>query len=183
MPIYEFDGMEVKLPASGNFYVADTAVVIGNVEIGEDVSIWFNAVVRGDNDVIRIGAGSNVQDGSVLHVDPGFPVIIEEDVTIGHMAMVHGCTIGRGTLIGMKATVLNGAKIGEGCLIGAGALIPEGKEIPPRSVVMGAPGKIVREVTEADIPRVTRGAKNYRQHWRRYVATCRPQALPLFTRS
>lgn len=175
MPIFEFDGMRVKTPESGNFYVAETAVVIGNVEIGEDVSIWFNAVVRGDNDVIRIGAGSNIQDGSVVHVDPGFPVHIEEDVTIGHMAMIHGCTIGRGSLVGMGAVILNGAKIGEGCLIGANTLIPEGKEIPPRSVVMGAPGKIVREVTEADVPRVTRGAKNYKTHWRRYAATFKPQ--------
>lgn len=175
MPLYEFDGQRVKTPPSGNFYVAPTAAVIGNVEIGEDVSIWFHAVIRGDNDVIKIGAGSNIQDGSVVHVDPGFPVTIEEDVTIGHMAMIHGCTIGRGTLVGMGAVILNGAKIGEGCLIGAGALIPEGKEIPPRSVVMGAPGKIVREVTEADLPRVTRGAKNYKLHWRRYRDGLKPQ--------
>jgi carbonic anhydrase/acetyltransferase-like protein (isoleucine patch superfamily) len=175
MPLYEFDGMRVKTPASGNFYVADTAVVIGNVEIGEDVSIWFNAVIRGDNDKITIRDGSNVQDSCMLHVDPGFPIVIEEDVSIGHMVMLHGCTIGRGSLIGMGAVILNGAKIGEGCLIGANALIPEGKEIPPRSVVMGAPGKIVREVTEADIPRVTRGAKNYKAHWRRYAASFKPQ--------
>ncbi len=183
MPIYEFDGMRVTLPASGNFYVADTAVVIGNVTLGEDVSIWFNAVIRGDNDAITIGSGSNVQDGSVLHVDPGFPIVIGDDVTIGHMAMVHGCTIGSGTLVGMGAVILNGAKIGEGCLIGANTLIPEGKEIPPRSVVMGAPGKVVREVTEADLPRVTRGAKNYKQHWRRYAANLKPQTVTLFERS
>jgi len=180
MPIYEFDGHRVKTPASGNFYVADTAVVIGNVEIGEDVSIWFNAVVRGDNDVIRIGAGSNVQDGSVIHVDPGFPVNIEDDVTIGHMVMIHGCTIGRGSLIGMGSVILNGAKIGEGCLIGANSFIPEGKEIPPRSVVMGAPGKVVREVTDADIPRITRGAKNYKQHWRRYASGLKLQTVNLW---
>jgi carbonic anhydrase/acetyltransferase-like protein (isoleucine patch superfamily) len=174
MPLYAFDGLRVTTPASGNFYVAPTAVVIGNVEIGEDVSVWFNAVVRGDNDVIRIGAGSNVQDGAVLHVDPGFPILIGENVTIGHMAMVHGCTIGAGSLVGMAAVILNGARIGEGCLIGAGALIPEGKEIPPRSVVMGAPGKVVREVSEEDLPRVGRGAVNYRQNWRRYAARLEP---------
>ncbi len=132
------------MPASGRYWVADNAVVLGKVTIGEDASVWFNTVVRGDNEPIVIGASSNVQDGCVLHTDPGFPLSIGAEATIGHMVMLHGCSIGRGALIGIGAIVLNGARIGEECLIGAGALIPEGKEIPPRSVVFGSPGKVMR---------------------------------------
>jgi carbonic anhydrase/acetyltransferase-like protein (isoleucine patch superfamily) len=175
MPLYELDGVRVKTPASGNYWVAETASVIGKVEIGDEVSIWFGSVVRGDNDYIRIGAGSNIQDNCVLHVDPGFPIEMGEGVTLGHRALVHGCTIGRGTLIGMGAVVLNGAKIGEDCLIGANTLIPEGKVIPARSVVMGSPGKIVRELTEADLPRIQRGPQNYLRNWRLFKATLKLQ--------
>ena len=175
MPLYELDGVKVKTPGPGRFWVAETAAVIGNVEIGDEVSIWFGTTVRGDNDVIRIGAGSNIQDNSMLHVDPGFPIVIGENVTVGHCVTLHGCTIGKGTLIGMGAIILNGAVIGEDCLIGANSFIPEGKVIPPNSVVMGAPGKVVREVTEADKPRVTRGAIAYRAKWKQYAAGLKVQ--------
>lgn len=175
MAIYELEGVKVKTPASGKFWVADTAAVIGNVELGEDVSIWFGSVIRGDNDSIRIGNGSNVQDCCCLHVDPGFPIVIGESVSVGHCVTLHGCTIGNGALIGMGAIILNGAVIGEGCLIGANAFIPEGKVIPPNSVVMGAPGKVVREVSEADRPRVSRGAVAYRGKWVQYKAGLKRQ--------
>ena len=151
MAIYELDGVAPRLHPST--HVADSAEVIGNVELAEDTSVWFGAVVRGDNDKISIGRGSNVQDGSVLHSDPGFPLTLGADVTIGHMVMLHGCTIGRGSLIGIGSIILNGAKIGEECLIGANTLIAEGKEIPPRSMVLGSPGKIIRQLSDEDVKR------------------------------
>ena len=130
---------------------------------------------RGDNEPIRIGKGANVQDGCVLHTDPGFPMTIEEGCTIGHLVMLHGCTIKRGSLVGIGAIVLNGAEIGEDCLIGAHALVPEGKVIPPRSVVMGTPGKIVREVSEADLTRMRMSAEEYQRNWKRYANGLKPQ--------
>jgi carbonic anhydrase/acetyltransferase-like protein (isoleucine patch superfamily) len=142
-------------------WVAPGAHVMGQVELADRASVWFGAVLRGDNEPIRIGVGSNVQENAVLHTDWKFPLIIGDHVTIGHQAMLHGCTIGEGSLIGIQAVVLNGARIGRHCLIGAGALIPEGKEIPDRSVVMGAPGKIVRELTDADIARIRAGVDSY----------------------
>jgi carbonic anhydrase/acetyltransferase-like protein (isoleucine patch superfamily) len=175
MPLYELNGVRVTTPASGNYWVAETATVIGKVEIGEEVSIWFGSVVRGDNDTIRIGAGSNIQDNCVLHVDPGFPIDIAEGVTIGHRALVHGCSIGRSTLIGMGAVILNGARIGEECLIGANTLIPEGKVIPARSLVMGSPGKVVRQLTDEDLPRIQRGPQNYLRNWRLFQTTLKRQ--------
>lgn len=175
MALYEFDGHRVTVPASGRFWVADNAILVGNVTIEEDASVWFNTVARGDNDPIVIGARSNVQDGCVLHADPGFPLIIGPDVTIGHMAMLHGCSIGRGSLIGIGAVVLNGAKIGEECLIGAGALIPEGKEIPARSVVFGSPGKVVRQVRETDLERMRAAALSYAHRWPIYARSFRVQ--------
>ena len=170
MALYELDGVKVKTPGPGRFWVAENAVVAGNVEIGDDVSIWFGSVVRGDNDAIRIGAGSNVQDACVLHVDPGFPMDIGENCTIGHKVLLHGCTIGQGSLIGMGSIIMNGVKIGEQCLIGANTLIPEGKVIPPRSMVFGAPGKIVRELAEADIARLGLTAENYQRNWRKFAS-------------
>ncbi len=141
MALYELDGARVEKPANGRCWVADNATLIGRVVLHEDASVWFGSVLRGDNEPIVIGARSNVQDGCVFHTDPGFPLIIEADCTIGHMVMLHGCTIGTGSLIGIGSIVLNGARIGANCLIGAHALIPEGKEIPAGSVVMGSPGK------------------------------------------
>ncbi|MCL4767662.1 MAG: gamma carbonic anhydrase family protein [Hyphomicrobiaceae bacterium] len=170
MGLFVLDAVGVKTPGDGRYWVAPNAAVIGNVRIGENASIWFNTVVRGDNDPIEIGDGSNVQDGCVLHADPGFPTIIGADCTVGHMVMLHGCRIGRGSLVGIGSIILNGAVIGEECLIGAHSLVPEGKEIPPRSVVMGSPCKIVRQVTEADLALMQVAAANYRRHWRRYAA-------------
>jgi carbonic anhydrase/acetyltransferase-like protein (isoleucine patch superfamily) len=174
MGLYRLDQQTVRTPASGNFWVADNAIVVGAVEIAEDASVWFNTVVRGDNEPIRIGERSNVQDGSVLHTDPGFPLEIGADCTIGHMVMLHGCTIGRGSLVGIGAIILNGARIGEECLIGAGALIGEGKEIPPRSVVLGAPGRVVRQLGDEDALRLRRGVESYCRKWRRYKAHMTP---------
>jgi carbonic anhydrase/acetyltransferase-like protein (isoleucine patch superfamily) len=176
MALYEHNGHRVAVPSDGRYWVADNAVVLGQVTIEEDVSIWFNTVVRGDNEAIVIGARSNVQDGCVLHTDPGFPLVIEPEATIGHMVMLHGCRIGRGALIGIGAIVLNGAKIGEDCLIGAGALIGEGKEIPPRSVVFGSPGKVIREVRPAELERMRWGVQLYLERWKEYARTFKPQA-------
>jgi len=169
MALFTLDGTSVRTAGGGNCWVAPNASVIGDVLLHDDSSIWFNAVIRGDNEPIVIGGGSNVQDGCVLHTDPGFPLSVEGDCTIGHMVMLHGCTIKRGALIGIGAIVLNGAVIGEECLIGAHALIPEGKIIPPRSVVMGAPGKVVREVTDDDVVRMRKTNESYRRNWRRFA--------------
>ena len=170
MTLYTLDGIAPRTPAAGSFWVAPNATVIGNVEIGENASIWFGVVVRGDLDVIRIGAGCNIQDGAVLHTDPGLPLTLGVDCTVGHTAMVHGCTVGRGSLIGIGAIVLNGASIGEECLVGAGTLIAEGKTYPARSLILGAPGRVVRQLTEDDIARMRRTALGYQQRWKRYVA-------------
>ena len=149
-------------------WVAETASVIGNVIMSEASSVWFGATVRGDNEPIKIGARSNVQDGAVCHSDPGSPLTIGEDVTIGHLAMVHGCTIGDGSLIGIGATILNGAVIGKNCLIGANALITEGKTIPDNSVVMGSPGKVIKTLSEEQAARVKLGATVYVSNAKRF---------------
>jgi carbonic anhydrase/acetyltransferase-like protein (isoleucine patch superfamily) len=178
MALYELDGHRVAVPGNGRFWVAENATVIGKVEIGENASIWFNTVVRGDNESIAIGARANVQDACVLHTDPGFPLVVGAEATIGHMSMLHGCTIGRGALIGIGAIVLNGASIGDDCLIGAGALIPERKTVPARSVVLGSPGKIVRQVTEEDLARMRWGVQLYVDRWQSYAAGLKPQPTP-----
>lgn len=149
-------------------WVADSASVIGNVIMQEGSSVWFGAVVRGDNEPIMIGKRSNVQDGAVLHSDVGSPLHIGEGITIGHQAMVHGCTIGNNTLIGIGATILNGAKIGHNCIIGAHALITEGKVIPDGSMVMGAPGKVVKELTPSQISMLQGSAEIYVQNAKRF---------------
>lgn len=155
-------------------WVAPNAAVIGKVRLMAGASVWFGATLRGDNEEIRLGRGSNIQENSVLHTDPGCPLVIGADCTIGHMAMLHGCTIGDGTLIGMGATVLNGARIGQGCLIGACALITEGKEIPDGSLVMGAPGKVVRALDSATLDRLLRSAAHYREKVARYRTGLKP---------
>ena len=170
MPLYKLGDHAVSVPAPDRHWIAPTAVVIGQVTIEEDVGIWFGAVIRGDNEPIRIGARSNIQENCVLHVDLGFPMVIEEECTIGHTAMLHGCHIGRGALIGIGAIVLNGARIGRNCLIGAAALITEGKEIPDRSLVLGAPAKVARELTEQELQRLRRSAEHYVQNARRFAA-------------
>ena len=176
MALYDFDGVGPKTPQSGNYWVAENATVLGNVILEENASVWFNAVLRGDNDPITIGENSNVQDGSVLHTDIGCPLVIGKDVTIGHMVMLHGCTIGDGSLIGIGAVVLNGAKIGKRCLIGAKSLITEGKEIPDNSLVMGAPGKVVRTFTPEQAEQMMRNADSYQRNWKRYRDGLKPMA-------
>ena len=145
MAIYELDQIAPRVAASA--WVADSAQVMGNVELAEDSSVWFGAIIRGDTETIRIGRGSNIQDASVLHADIGKPLTVGENVTVGHQVMLHGCTIGDGSLIGIGAIVLNGAKIGKGCIVGAGSLVTEGKEFPDGSMIIGSPAKVVRELT------------------------------------
>jgi carbonic anhydrase/acetyltransferase-like protein (isoleucine patch superfamily) len=144
-------------------WVAPGAHVLGRVTLAEGSSVWFGAVIRGDNETITLGAGSNVQENAVLHTDPGHPLVIGSGVTVGHQAMLHGCTVGDGSLIGIQAVVLNGARIGRECLIGAGALVTEGKEIPERSLVMGTPAKVVRQLTEDEVARIRSGVATYRE--------------------
>jgi len=153
------------------WFIAPNAAVIGDVTLERDASVWFSATLRGDNEPILIGEGSNVQDGSVLHTDPGFPIKIGKNVSIGHMVMVHGCTIGDNTLIGIGSIILNGAKIGKNCLIGANTLITEGKEIPDGSVVLGSPGKIIREAAMSDLALIAGAAKSYQDRYPRYRDT------------
>ena len=157
----------------GDYWIADSAAVVGSVVLGNNVSIWFNCVVRGDNDAITLGEGSQLQDGCVLHVDPGVPISIGRNVSVGHMAMLHGCTIGDGTLIGMKSTILNHARIGKNCLIGANTLIPERKIIPDGTLVVGVPGKVVRQLNPEEIAAVIENARFYQDLARRYRAGLR----------
>ena len=164
-----------RVTAEGDYWVADSAVVLGSVLLKHNASVWFNAVVRGDNELITIGENSNVQDGSVLHTDPGCPILIGSNVTIGHKVMLHGCEIGDNSLIGINAVVLNRVKIGKNCLIGANALITEGKEIPDNSMVLGAPGKVVRQLTEAEIQGMQIGAAHYVENARRFRAGLKVQ--------
>jgi carbonic anhydrase/acetyltransferase-like protein (isoleucine patch superfamily) len=172
--IYSLDGISPQLPLDGDWWVAPDANVIGNVVLESGASVWFGATLRGDNDVIRVGAGSNIQENSVLHTDMGYPLTIGPNCTIGHRAMLHGCTIGEGTLIGMGATILNGATIGRGCLIGACALITEGKQIPDHSLVMGSPGKVVRILDAEARARLVLSAKGYHLNMQRFRDGLRP---------
>ena len=167
MTLYSLDDVSPELPA-GFHWIAPTAVVIGKVKVSEGVGIWFGSVLRGDNEPISIGKNSNIQENCVFHTDPGFPVTIGDGCTIGHKAMIHGCTIGDNSLVGMSATILNGAKIGNNCLIGAGALVPEGKEIPDNSLVVGMPGKVVRELDENAIKGLEASALHYVNNARRF---------------
>jgi len=171
MAVYQLDLLVPRVARTA--WVADSAQVIGNVELGDNSSVWFNVVMRGDNEVLRLGRGSNIQDGSVVHSDPGFPVSIGQNVTVGHQVMLHGCTVGDGSLIGIQAVVLNGAKIGRNCLVGAGSLVTEGKEFPDGSLIMGSPAKVVRELTPLQIEGLQRAAKHYVENARRYRAGLR----------
>lgn len=157
-----------------DYFVADGAVVIGSVILEQNASIWFNAVLRGDNDLITIGENSNIQDGSVLHTDGGIPLTVGKNVTVGQKVMLHGCTIGDNSLIGINAVVLNGAKIGKGCLIGANSLIPEGKEIPDGSLVMGSPGKVVKQLGPDQIKGLEMSAMHYVENFKRYKRDLKP---------
>jgi len=152
----------------GEPFIAPTATLIGAVTIEDQASVWFNVVIRADNDLIRIGAGSNIQDGAVLHVDPGFPLSVGREVTVGHQAILHGCTVGDGSLIGMNAAILNGARIGKGCLIGANALVKEGMEVPDGSLVLGSPGKVVRTLDATAREKLIQSALRYIEKGRYY---------------
>lgn len=171
--LYELDGQRPDIPENGDFWVAPGAHVIGNVVLGQGVSIWFGCTLRGDNEPIVLGEGTNVQENCILHTDMGYPLSIGADCTVGHKAILHGCTIGDGSLIGMGATVLNGAVIGKGCLIGAGALVTEGKEIPDGSLVMGAPGRVVRQLDDAARAQLRQSAAGYRANMARFRAGLR----------
>ena len=174
MAIYELDGVAPRVAASA--WVADTAQVIGNVVLGENASVWFGTVVRGDTETITIGAGTNIQDASVLHADFGRPLVIGERVTVGHQVMLHGCTIGDETLIGIGAIVLNGARIGKNCLVGAGALVTEGKEFPDGSMIIGSPAKAVRELSPEHIEGLRQSARHYMDNARRFQSGLRKLA-------
>ena len=173
MTLLALDGVSPTLPR-GFCFVADSAVLVGKVVVGEDAGIWFGAVLRGDNEPITVGRGSNVQDNCVLHTDMGFPLTIGTGCTIGHRAMLHGCTIGDNSLVGMSATILNGAVIGRNCLVGAGALITEGKQIPDNSLVVGAPGKVIRTLDADAIAGLRRSAEGYVANARRFAAGLGP---------
>lgn len=168
MPIYAIADKQPQFAPGA--WIAPNATVIGDVRLAENASIWWNAVLRGDNDPITIGARTNIQDGSVLHTDAGVPLTLGRDITVGHLVMLHGCTVGDGSLIGIKSVILNRAVIGRHCLIGANTLIPEGKVIPDRSLVMGSPGKIVRELTDEEVARLLASAAHYVDNARRYAA-------------
>lgn len=170
MPIYALDERRPVLPAAGQFWIAPNACVIGDVVLGEDCGVWFGATLRGDNERICVGARANIQEGATLHTDIGFPLDVGEDCTIGHGAILHGCAIGAGALIGMGAVILNGAKIGRGCLVGARALVTEGKEFPDYSLIVGSPAKATRTLDEAAVAALRLSAAHYVENWRRYAA-------------
>lgn len=169
MAIFALGGRAPALPPEGEYWIAPNAQVMGNVKLDRNASVWFNAVLRGDNELIHVGENSNIQDGSVLHTDPGSPITIEANVTIGHMVMLHGCTIGAGSLIGIGSIILNKTRIGKNCLIGANTLIAEGKDIPDNSMVLGAPGKVVRMLTDEQAAALRLSSDHYVQNWKRYA--------------
>ena len=164
--IYNFENKSVK--REGKNWIAPNATIIGDVVLKNDSSVWFNAVLRGDIENILIGEGSNIQDGSVLHTDPGYPLKIGKNVTVGHMVMLHGCTIGDNSLIGIGAVILNNAKIGNNCIIGAKALVTENKIISDNSLVVGSPGKVIRQLTEDEVEAVKKNAIRYQNNWKKY---------------
>lgn len=168
MPVFSV-GDRTPVFNSPRYFIAPTASVIGSARIGDNVSVWFGAVVRADNEIIELGDEVNVQDGAVLHADPGFPLRLAAGVSVGHLAMLHGSTIGENTLIGINAVVLNGCVIGRNCIIGANALLPEGRQIPDNSLVVGSPGKVVRQLTDADAAGLRRIAASYRDRGALYA--------------
>lgn len=168
MPVYSINEIKPKLPADGRYWIAPGAHVIGNVTLEEDVGIWFGAVIRGDNEPIHIGAGSNVQEGAMLHTDPGFGLTVGFGCTIGHHAIIHGAVIGSNCLIGMGATLLNGVRLGNNCLVGANALVTEGKHFPDNSLIVGSPAKALRTLDESAIARLRLSAAHYVENYRRF---------------
>ena len=167
MMIIDFDNKQLKTDGD-DFWIAPNATVIGNVQLLKDASVWFNAVLRGDVELITVGQGSNVQDGAIIHTDPGFPCTIGKNVTVGHLAMLHGCEIGDGSLIGIGTVILNGAKIGKNCIIGSKALVTEGMEIPDGAMVLGIPGKVKKILNEEEQSVVSLGAEHYIQNYKKY---------------
>jgi carbonic anhydrase/acetyltransferase-like protein (isoleucine patch superfamily) len=166
MALYELDGTSPKLGQGA--WVAETAQVIGAVELGDNASVWFGVVIRGDTDTIRIGANTNIQDLSVLHADAGKPLTIGRDVSVGHQVMLHGCTVGDGSLIGIGAVILNDARIGRNCIVGAGSVVTEGKEFPDNSLIIGAPAKVVRTLDDAAAKKLAQNAEHYVENARRF---------------
>jgi carbonic anhydrase/acetyltransferase-like protein (isoleucine patch superfamily) len=177
MPLYSIGDKRVELRGA-HHYIAHDATLAGAITLEADANIWFKVVIRAENDVVRIGEASNVQDGSVLHVDPGFPLTLGRLVTIGHKVMLHGCSVGDGSLVGINSVVLNGARIGKGSLIGANSLIPEGKQIPDGVLVLGSPGRIVRELKPEERDYLLKIAADYVERSKRYKAELREQPLP-----
>lgn len=167
---------ERRVACRGDYFIAPDATVIGSVVLENEASIWFKAVVRGDNDVVTIGENSNIQDASVLHTDPGIPLTVGRDVTVGHKVMLHGCTVGEGSLIGINSVILNGAVVGKGCLIGANTLIAEGKEIPDGSLVLGSPGRVVRTLSTEQQEQLRENARHYVANAQRYREMLRAEA-------
>ena len=163
-----YDLKDKKTKNLGKNWVAPNATIIGDVTLEKNTSIWFNATLRGDIENICVGEGSNVQDGSVLHTDPGYPLKVGKNVTVGHLVMLHGCTIGDNSLIGIGAVILNNAKIGKNCIIGAKSLITENKEIPDNSLVVGSPGRVIRKVTDEEVKAIKENAKRYQENWKKY---------------
>lgn len=174
MPLYALGKLEPKLPAPDRHWIAPNATVIGDVHVGEDVGIWFGAVLRGDNEPIVLGAGTNIQEGVMIHNDLGFPVTIGDGCTIGHHAIIHGCTIGENSLVGMGATILNGAKIGNNCLVGANALVTEGKVFPDNSLIVGSPAKAIRILDDTAVAALRKSAAHYVERWKTYARDLRP---------
>ena len=169
MPIYELDGEQPELPAEGQYWVAESAVLIGRVRLKRNATVWYGSTLRGDNEWIELGEGSNIQENCTLHTDMGFPLTIARSCTIGHNVILHGCTIGENSLIGMGATLLNGARIGKNCLVGAGALVTEGKEFPDNSLIVGAPARVVRALDAEAVARLTGAAEHYVARWQQYA--------------
>jgi carbonic anhydrase/acetyltransferase-like protein (isoleucine patch superfamily) len=176
MPVYRLGDYVPDLPGSGEYWIAPNAVVLGRVRLLKNASVWFGAVVRGDTEWIEIGENANIQDNSVLHTDPGCPLTIGANVTVGHQVMLHGCTIGDGSLVGIGAVVLNRTKIGKNCLIGANTLIGEGKEIPDNSMVLGSPGRVIRTLDENAAALLKLSADHYVGNWKRYANELAPYA-------
>jgi carbonic anhydrase/acetyltransferase-like protein (isoleucine patch superfamily) len=170
MPIYALNDIAPEMPETGQYWIAPDAHVIGRVAIANDVGIWFGAVIRGDVELIKVGVGSNIQEHAMLHTDLGYPLSVGANCTIGHRAILHGCTIGDNCLIGMGAVILNGAKIGNNCLVGAGALVTEGKEYPDNSLIVGTPAKAIRELDATAIQKITQSGQNYAKNWKRFAS-------------
>jgi carbonic anhydrase/acetyltransferase-like protein (isoleucine patch superfamily) len=169
MAIFELDGQAPELPGEGRYWIAESATVIGRVRLKNDASVWFGAVLRGDNEWIELGERSQIQDNSTLHTDPGFPIVIGDNCVIGHNVVLHGCLIGSSSLVGMGAILLNGAKIGRNCLVGAGALITEGKEFPDNSLIVGAPARVLRTLDQKAAEMILEGADIYVRRWKQYA--------------